>query len=88
MLELQLYEIKKTNKQLITKINKLRVNLLFLHSDYLKPATLFKNVNRGRISNIIGKTVPIFKRSETEGTLCGRGSALREVKLIVLYRAM
>ena len=33
---------------------------------------------------IIGKTVPLFRRPETEGTLCGRGSTLREVKLIVL----
>ena len=60
----------KANKQLITKINKLGVNFLFLHSDYLKPGPPFKNLNRGRVSNIIGKTVPTVRCPETEGTLC------------------
>lgn len=57
-------------KQLIAKINKLGVNFLFLHSEYLKPGPPFKNLNRGRVSNIIGKTVPTVRCPETEGTLC------------------
>ena len=77
----------KANKQLITTINKLWENFLFPPSDYLKPGTPFKNLNRGRVSIINGMTVPIFRRPETEGTLCGGGSALREVKLIVLCSA-
>ena len=78
----------QANKQLIAKINNLWVNILFLPSDYLKPGNPFKNLNRDRVSNIIGKTVPIFRRPETEGTLCGGGSALRGVKLIVLSSAV
>ena len=42
-------------------MNKLLVNFLFPPTDYLKPGTPFKNLNRGRvsniISNIIGKTI-------------------------------
>ena len=76
------------DSQLITKINRLWVNFLFPPSDYLKPGNPFKNLNRGRVSNIIGKTVPIFRSPETESTLCGGGSALREVKLIVLSHAI
>ena len=75
---------KLINTELITKINRLWVNFLFPPSDYLKPGNPFKNLNRGRVSNIIGKTGPIFRSPETESTLCGGGSALREVKLIVL----
>ena len=37
---------------------------------------------------IIGKTVPIFRGPEPEGTLCSVGSALREVKLNALSRAI
>ena len=59
----------KANKQLITKI-KLGVNFLFLRPDYLKPGPPFKNFNRGRVSNISGKTVPKVRCPETEGTLC------------------
>ena len=58
------------------------------HSDHLKPGNPFKNLNRGRVSNITGKTVPIFRSREGEGTLCGKGSALREVKLIALSSAI
>ena len=54
------------------------------HSDYLKPGTPFENPNRGRVSNIIAKTVSVFRNHEAEGTLCGGGSALREIKLIAL----
>ena len=36
---------------------------------------------------IIGKTAPIFRGPEAEGSLCGVGSALREVKLNALSRA-
>ena len=61
---------------------------MFPHSDYLKPGNPFKNLNRGRVSNIIGKTVPIFRSREGEGRLCGKGSALREVKLIALSSAI
>ena len=60
---------QKANKQLITKINKLWVNFLFPPFDCLKSGTPFRNLNRGRVSNIIRKTVPIFRRPETEGTL-------------------
>ena len=81
---IKLFNKLKANKQLITKINKQWVNFLFPPSDYLKPGTPLKNLNRGRVSDIIGKTVPIFRRPETEGKLCGGGSALRDVKLIVL----
>ena len=48
----------------------------------------WKIENRGRVSFIIGKTVPIFRRPKREDTLCGGVSALREVKLIVLSCAM
>ena len=37
---------------------------------------------------IIGKTVSIFRSLEAEGTLCGGESALREVKMISLSRAI
>ena len=69
-------------------MNKQCVNFLCPLSNYLKPSTPLKNLNRGRVSDIIGKTVPIFRRPETEGTLCGGGSALRDVKLIVLSSAI
>ena len=61
---------------------------MFPHSDYLKPGNPFKNLNRGRVSNIIGNTLPIFRSPEGEGTLRGKGSALREVKLIALSSAI
>ena len=34
------------------------------------------------------KTVPVFRSPEAEGTLCGGGSALGEVKLIALSSAI
>ena len=61
--------IKNYKKQLITKINKLLVNFLFPSTDYLKPGTPFKNLNGGRvsniISNIIGKTIVARMSSHT-----------------------
>ena len=65
-------------------MDKFSISALWL-SQALTP---FKNLNRGRVSNIIGKTVPIFSRPETEGTLRRGGSTLREVKLIVLSSAI
>ena len=41
--------ITYTNKEVITKINKLWVNFLFPHFYCLKPGTPFKNLNRGRV---------------------------------------
>ena len=34
------------------------------------------------------KTVPVFRSLEAEGTLCGGGSTLKEVKLIALSSAI
>ena len=45
-------KIKKLNKQLITKINKLWVNFLFPPSYYLQPGSPFKNLNGGRVKHV------------------------------------
>lgn len=52
------HKILKVKK--LIKNNKLWVNFLISPSDYFEPGTPFKNLNRGRVCNIIGKTVPIF----------------------------
>ena len=44
------HAITYTNKELITKINKLWVNFLFPHFYCLKPGTPFKNLDRGRVN--------------------------------------
>lgn len=52
------YKILKVKK--LIKNNKLWVNFLILFFDYFEFGIFFKNFNRGRVCNIIGKIVLIF----------------------------
>ena len=63
-------KLKKLINNLLQRSTNFWLNILFPLSDYLKPGNPFKNLNRGRVSNIIGKTVPIFRPPETEGPHC------------------